>query len=225
MIIVTGASRGLGQAICQKLRNQGREIMGISRQASEIPGQTVACDVSDHAGLKALALEWKKQGKTVEALINAAGVASMNLALTTPERATRKIIETNLIGTIFCCQLFAPLMIRQNAGSIINFSSIAVKLGLKGESIYAASKAGVEGFSRSFAREMADFNITVNCISPGPIQTDLLRGVSPAQIKNITAQQIFPRQFEPEDVCNLVQVLLDPKTRHLTGQVIHVGGA
>ena len=94
----------------------------------------------------------------------------MNLAVTTPPSMTQKLIQTNLAGTIHCCQLFAPLMIRKKAGSIINFSTIAVTLGLKGESIYAASKAGVEGFSRAFAREMADFDIRVNCIAPGTDQ-------------------------------------------------------
>jgi 3-oxoacyl-[acyl-carrier protein] reductase len=83
----------------------------------------------------------------------------MNLAVTTPPAIALNIIQVNLLGTIYCCQNFAPIMLRNKAGSIINFSTIAVTLGLKGESIYAASKAGIEGFTRSFAREMADFNL------------------------------------------------------------------
>jgi 3-oxoacyl-[acyl-carrier protein] reductase len=225
MIIVTGASRGLGRAICGRLRGQGIDVAGLARQPDPEDRNTFACDVTNRAALKALASQWKREGRAVEGLINAAGIAAMNLALTTPESSTRRIIETNLLGTIFCCQLFAPLMLKSGRGAIINFSSIAVALGLKGESVYAASKAGVEGFTRSFAREMADFGVTVNCLAPGPVQTDLLRGVSEAQINKIIEQQIMPRPFSPDDVCDLVELLLDSKARHLTGQVIHVGGA
>jgi 3-oxoacyl-[acyl-carrier protein] reductase len=158
-------------------------------------------------------------------VINAAGIASMNLAVTTPPSMTQKLIQTNLVGTIHCCQLFAPLMIRRKAGSIINFSTIAVALGLKGESIYAASKAGVEGFSRAFAREMADFDIRVNCVAPGPIKTDLLKGVSDEQIEAIVSQQIMPKIFQPGDVCDLCEFLLSPQSKSVSGQVLHVGGA
>ena len=97
-------------------------------------------------------------------------------------------------------------------------------MGLKGESIYAASKAGVEGFTRSFAREMADFNVTVNCIAPGPIDTNLLKGITPEQINKIVSQQIIPRQFSPDSVADLVELLLDSRSNSLSGQVLHVGG-
>ena len=93
----------------------------------------------------------------------------MNMAVTTDQSTVQKLIQTNLVGTINSCQLFAPLMLRNKRGCFINFSTIAVALGLKGESIYAASKSGVEAFSRSFAREMADFNVRVNCIAPGQL--------------------------------------------------------
>ena len=148
----------------------------------------------------------------------------MNLALTTDERTVQRLIQTNLMGTIYCCQLFAPMMLRQKQGCFINFSTIAVALALKGESVYAASKAGVESFSRPFAREMADFNVRVNCIAPGPIRTDLLRGISDLQIKKITSQQIIPNQFQKSDVCDLVELLIDERAASLSGQVLNVGG-
>ena len=107
----------------------------------------------------------------------------------------------------------------------MNFSTIAVSLGLKGESVYAASKAGVEGFTRSFAREMADFNINVNCIAPGPIDTSLLKGITTNQINKIVSQQIIPKQFSPDAICDLVELLLDDRSNSLSGQVLHVGGA
>ena len=162
--------------------------------------------------------------KPVKAFINAAGVASMNMAVTTDESTVQKLVQTNLVGTIYCCQLFAPIMLRQKQGSFINFSTIAVTLALKGESVYAASKAGVESFSRSFAREMADFNVRVNCIAPGPIRTDLLRGITDAQVEKITSQQVIQKQFQKSDVCDLVELLLDEKASSLSGQVFNVGG-
>lgn len=223
MIIVTGASRGLGKAICERLSAGGHEVLGLARSEVQAGFPARICDVTRYEDLRAVAGELR-QGAPIEALVNAAGIASMNLAITTPEQTTRQLIETNLLGTIFSCQAFAPLMLRRKAGRIVNFSTIAVALGLKGESIYVASKAGVEGFSRAFAREMADFGITVNCIAPGPIDTDLLKGVSQQQIAKITEQQILPRRFEPAAVCDLVETLLSPKTQAITGQVLHVGG-
>ena len=168
--------------------------------------------------------EVKRMKKNVTAFINAAGVASMNMAVTTDESTVQKLIQTNLVGTIYCCQLFAPIMLRQKQGSFINFSTIAVALALKGESVYAASKAGVESFSRTFAREMADFNVRVNCIAPGPIRTDLLRGITDTQIEKITSQQVIQKQFQKSNVCDLVELLLDEKASSLSGQVLNVGG-
>jgi 3-oxoacyl-[acyl-carrier protein] reductase len=225
MIVVTGASRGLGKAICERLVKRNVTVLGLARSIKDTPFQSLSCDVSSYESVKAVIQTLKMNGSRVNGLVNAAGIASMNLAVTTPPSATQKLISTNLIGTIYCCQLFAPLMLRNRQGSIINFSSIAVSLGLKGESIYAASKAGVEGFTRSFAREMSDFNVKVNCIAPGPIDTNLLKGITPEQIRKIVSQQIIPKQFTPDSVADLVEILLDSRSESLSGQIFHVGGA
>ena len=135
--------------------------------------------------------------------MNAAGIASLNLAVLTPQEKVESIIRVNLMGTIFSCQAFSPLMILAKYGSIINFSSIAVSLSLSCEAVYAASKAGVESFSRTFAREMSGHGIRINCISPGPIDTALLKGVSEAQISNIIKNQIIQKKFTTSDICNL----------------------
>ena len=224
MIIVTGASRGLGQAITERLIERGEEVIGLARKTSGLKINAIECDVSDYASVKNASKEVKRMKKPVKAFINAAGVASMNMAVTTDESTVQKLIQTNLVGTIYCCQLFAPIMLRQKQGSFINFSTIAVALALKGESVYAASKAGVESFSRTFAREMADFNVRVNCIAPGPIRTDLLRGITDAQIEKITSQQVIQKQFQKSDVCDLIELLLDAKATSLSGQVLNVGG-
>lgn len=225
MIIVTGASRGLGRAICDRLIKNNIDVIGLARNVNKVPFSSISCDVSSYDSVKSVAQRLKKEGAKVVGLINAAGIASMNLAVTTPQSVAQNIINTNLLGTIYCCQLIAPLIIRNKQGSIINFSTIAVALGLKGESIYSASKAGVEGFTRSFAREMADFNIRVNCIAPGPIETSLLKGITPEQINKIVLQQIIPKQFKPESVADLVELLIDSRSNSLSGQVLHVGGA
>ena len=224
MIVVTGASRGLGRSICDRLIEKNIDVFGMARNVNGVPFASMSCDVSSYESVKGVVRQLKRDGVKVTGLVNAAGIASMNLAVTTPQSVSQKIINTNLLGTIYCCQLIAPLMLRAKQGSIINFSTIAVALGLKGESIYAASKAGVEGFTRSFAREMADFNVTVNCIAPGPIDTNLLKGITPEQINKIVSQQIIPRQFSPDSVADLVELLLDSRSNSLSGQVLHVGG-
>ena len=191
MIIVTGANRGMGQAITERLIEKGEDVIGLVRNSSGLKINAIECDVRDYASVKNASKEVKRMKKSIKAFINAAGVASMNMAVTTDESSVQKLIQTNLVGTIYCCQLFAPLMLRQKQGSFINFSTIAVALALRGESVYAASKAGVESFTRTFAREMADFNVRVNCIAPGPIRTDLLRGITDTQIEKIISQQII----------------------------------
>ena len=185
MIVVTGASRGIGKAIKEHLTSKDIEVVGLARHGDPLQ-QILECDVSDHAAVKAVVSDLKQRKAPLAGLVHAAGIASMNLAITTPEHVTRRIVETNLMGTIFTNQLFAPMMVRSGAGRIVNFSTIAVKLGLKGESVYVASKAGVEAFTRAFAREVSAFAITVNCVAPGPIATDLLRGTTEEQIEDIT---------------------------------------
>ena len=167
MILITGASRGLGKAIYDDLKSKGEEVIGLSRKKSS-DSNLLECDVSDDS-IKNCSIEVKKRTNKIYALINAAGMASMNITLATPHSMTKKIIETNLLGAIYTNQIFGPMLIRNKKGRIINFSTLAVKIGLEGEAVYVASKAGVEAFSRSLARELSNFNITVNCIAPGPI--------------------------------------------------------
>ena len=202
MIIVTGANRGMGQAITERLIEKGEDVIGLVRNSSGLKINAIECDVRDYSSVKNASKEVKRMKKSIKAFINVAGVASMNMAVTTDESSVQKLIQTNLVGTIYCCQLFAPLMLRQKQGSFINFSTIAVALALRGESVYAASKAGVESFTRTFAREMADFNVRVNCIAPGPIRTDLLRGITDTQIEKIISQQIIQKQFQKKTLKN-----------------------
>ncbi len=224
MIIVTGTSRGIGRDIALNLSDQGLEVIGLSRSLVPSTFPQFAIDVANYDSIKEFVGNLKSEHKEISALINCAGIASMNLAVLTPSHVTRKIIETNLLGTIFCCQLFSPLLIRNGFGSIINFSTIAVSLNLEGESVYVASKAGVEAFTRVIAKELAGHNIRANCIAPGPIQTSLLSGVSEEQIDKIVQSQIIKKRFSKKDICDIVNLLLSENAKSLTGQVFNVGG-
>lgn len=225
MIVVTGASRGLGRAVSERLVSSGEKVFGLSRTVKNLPFPAVSCDVSNAISVKAAMRLVKATGEQVTGLVNAAGVASMNLALMSPPSQVRSVIEVNLLGTIFCCQAFAPLMVRAKRGRIVNFSSIAVSLGLEGEAVYSASKAGVEAFSRSFAREVSAHGIRVNCIAPGPIDTELIRGVPDEKISKVVARQVVQRQYESSSVCDLVELLLESRAEPISGQTLHVGGA
>jgi len=224
MIIVTGGASGLGAEISKSLRSNGENVITISRRTVVGDMNHVSCDLADYSSLKNAYKRISRINTDVNALINCAGIASMNLAMTTPSHVTERLVKTNLIGTIFANQIFAPLLIKSGGGRIINFSTIAVSIGLKGESIYTATKAGVEAFSRTFANELSNFNITVNCIAPGPIKTSLLNGISDEQIKSIVNRQIIKKQMEPSNVVRMVNLLLSDCSADLTGQVIHVGG-
>ena len=224
MIIVTGGSTGLGKAISEDLRQRGEEVLTLSRREKPQDKNHVSCDITNYHALKEVYLQLSRSDLKIRALVNCAGIASMNLAITTPPSVTEKVIRTNLVGTIFANQVFAPLLIKNKGGRIINFSTIAVHIGLKGESVYVASKAGVEGFSRVFSKELSSFNITVNCIAPGPIKTDLLNGVSDEQIKRIIESQTIKQSMQPSAIAEVVYLLLREESRFITGEVINVGG-
>ena len=224
MIIVTGGSSGLGKAITEHLRQRGDDVVTISRRNDPTDNAHFSCDITNYQSLKKVYLHLSKSGSKISALVNCAGIASMNLAITTPPLVTERVIKTNLIGTIFANQVFAPLLIKNKGGRIINFSTIAVHIGLKGESVYVASKAGVESFSRVFAKELAPFNITVNCIAPGPIKTNLLKGISDVQIQKIIDYQTIKKSMKPAVITDMVTLLLRDESRNITGEVINVGG-
>ncbi len=221
--IVTGASRGIGLEICKQLEKLNYNVIGLSRNA-ESRYVTYSCDVGDSSSVKYVANKIKKNNKEIQVLVNAAGIASMNLALLTPSSLNEKLMQTNYIGTVNSCREFGSLLLRTSNSSIINFSSIAVNLGLKGESAYVASKAAVEAYSFVISKELAPHGVRVNCISPGPIKTSLLSGVSETQIEEIINRQIIKKIFSTSDICDIVSLLIDERAGSLTGQVFHVGG-
>ncbi len=165
-----------------------------------------------------------KRDDSLVGVINAAGIASMNLALGTPAATTARVISVNLLGTIYVSQTVGRFLVRRRGGRIINFSTIAVPLALSGEAVYVASKAGVEAFTRVLAREMADHGVTVNAISPGPIDTRLIAKVDDKKIQAIIDRQMIRRQGTVEDVWNAVEILLSDNASMITGQILSIGG-
>ena len=223
-LLVTGASRGLGRAIAERAIAAGYEVVGLARSAVEAPFPIHACDVADAVAVKAVASALPRE-TPLWGVVNAAGIAAMNLALMTPPATVQRVIATNLMGAIHVSQAFAPALVRAKAGRIIHFSTIAVPLGLAGEAVYVASKAGVEGFSRAFAREVAGFGVTVNCVAPGPIDTDLIAKVPAEAIDRIVRRQVVQRKGTPDDVWNTVAFLLSDEAAMISGQVLAIGGA
>ena len=224
-IIVTGCSSGIGFYLAENLNKFGYQVIGLARNEPKEKYNFIfeKCDVRNLNSVKSFFSKVKKD-TDIYGLLNVAGVAAMNLLVTTPEETINNIINTNLTGTIYCTKEIIPCFVKSKTGRIINFSSFAVKIGLQGESVYVASKAGVEGFTRSIARELAPFNVTVNCISPGPIKTKLTNKVPSSYIDKVIQQQIINKQCTKEDVLKSVKLILNPESDKITGENFVIGG-
>lgn len=224
LVVITGATGGIGSYIAGQAMEAGYEVLGLSRKPGDNQHfQVLQCDITQPGEVTEVFRSLRKAD--LWALVNAAGAAAMNLHLTTPVSTMQRIIACNLLGTMYCSAEAGKILVRRKTGRIINFSTIAVALGLAGESSYVAAKAGVEGFTRAFGREMGIFGITVNAIAPGPVPTRLLAGVPEAKIENLRQRQILQRPIEREDIWNVTSWLLSENSASISGEIFHVGGA
>lgn len=233
--VVTGASRGIGRAIARELAACGARVVAAAR---EDHAADVARDVTAAGGrAEALTLDVTDSGEVerafggivqrlgrIDILVNNAGIARDQLMLRMKRADWDAVIETNLTGAFTCSQLVLKPMIKQKRGRIINISSVVGQSGNPGQANYAASKAGLIGFSKALAREVASRNITVNVVSPGMIETDMTRGISTAAKGDWSADIPLGRIGQPEDVAWAVCFLASDQAAYITGQVLAVNG-
>jgi len=235
--IVTGAGRGIGRAIALRLASQGARIVAISRnpdnaqsvadEISQSHGNDPIChgvDVADGAAVAKLCKQLSGDLPSIDILVNNAGVTRDNLLMRMTAEEWDTVLDTNLKGAFHFVQGLHRQMIRQRSGRIINISSVIGLIGNAGQSNYAASKAGLIGFTKSVARELASRQITVNAVAPGFIETDMTNVLSDDVKKMVLAQVPMGSLGQVEDIAAATAFLASPEARYITGQVLTVDG-
>jgi len=227
-ILITGSRKGIGRYLAEKFLERGHVVFGCSRSECDLTHDLYhhsECDVSNERTVITLVRTIGKSHGGIDVLINNAGVASMNHILSTPGSTARRLMETNFIGTTLFCREVAKLMVRKKIrGKMINFSTVASALSLEGEATYAASKAAVQKFSQVAAKEFAPFGITVNCIGPTPIETDLIKAVPKNKIDLLMDSQAIKRLGTKQDILNVVDFFMAESSDFITAQTIYLGG-
>jgi len=235
--LVTGASRGIGRAIALRLAKDGAKVAlnfaTNSAKAESVKAEIEAAggtailvqgDVSELSVVNELIKRVVDEWGRVDILINNAGITRDNLLLKMSEDDFNRVISTNLKGVFNCTKAVAKLMMKQRGGRIVNMSSVTGLTGNIGQTNYAAAKAGIIGFTKSAARELASRGVTVNAVAPGLINTDMTAALS-EKVKEVMLQQIpAGRMGTPEDVANAVAFLVSDQAAYITGQVLSVDG-
>jgi 3-oxoacyl-[acyl-carrier protein] reductase len=227
LALVTGASRGIGQAIAHELGRQGAKVIGTATSAegaARVPGVGKVLNVRDSAQMDALVAEIEKEHGAIAILVNNAGITKDNLALRMKDADWDEVMETNLRAVFRLSRAVMRGMMKARWGRIINITSVVGAAGNAGQANYAAAKAGVLGMTKSLARELGARNITVNCVAPGFIDTDMTRALSQEQRTALLAQIPLARLGEAADVAAAVAYLASPAAGYVTGNCLHVNG-
>ena len=235
--LVTGATRGIGKAIALELADNGYDIVLNYRNANdelkqtqkEIEEKNVNCflvygDISKFEDCENIAKQAIEEFGRIDVLVNNAGITKDGLIMRMKKEDFESVIDTNLTGTFNMTRNVVPFMIKQKNGRIINLSSVVGITGNAGQTNYSASKAGVIGFTKSLAKEVASRNILVNAIAPGFIETDMTKVLSDNVKEAILNQIPLKRMGEAKEVAKLVKFLVSDDSKYITGQVINVDG-
>lgn len=231
LVIVTGASRGLGLAICRQLLDAGYRVLAVSRSQpaalQELAAQNPALqlETADLAALESiptLCSHWVKQYGRPYALVNNAAVGYDGVLATLHNSEIDTLLKVNLQAPILLCKyLLRPMLLNQR-GRVVNVSSIIARTGFNGLSVYAATKAGLEGFSKSLAREVGKAGITVNCVAPGYMQTEMTQSLQGDKLDSIKRRSPLGRLATPDDAAAAVLYLLSQQAAAITGTVLTV---
>jgi 3-oxoacyl-[acyl-carrier protein] reductase len=232
---VTGASRGIGRAIAQRLANGGATVVCVARGANAdataaaitaAGGVAIAhsADVTDAAAVEALIKQTVEQHGRLDILVSNAGITRDQLMLRMKRADWDDVLATNLTAAFTLCQAALKPMIRQRAGRIVAISSVVGQMGNAGQANYAASKAGLIGFCKALAREVASRQVTVNVVAPGLVETDMTRAITAEAMKDWTSQIPLGRLGLPEEIAAAVGFLASDDAAYITGQVLAVNG-
>jgi 3-oxoacyl-[acyl-carrier protein] reductase len=225
--LVTGASRGIGHAIAAELARQGAKVIGTATSADgagKVPGIGRVLNVRDSAQTDALVEAVQKEFGDILILVNNAGITRDNLALRMKDADWDEVMETNLRAVFRLSRAVMRGMMKARWGRIINITSVVGASGNPGQANYAAAKAAVVGMTKSLAREIGSRNITVNCVAPGFIDTDMTRALPDEQKKALLTQIPLGRLGKVEDIAAAVGYLASPGADYVTGTVLHVNG-
>ncbi len=226
-MVITGTRKGIGRYLAEHYVAKGYKVVGCSRSPVDFElerYQHYELDVADEKAVGKMVRSVMREHGQIDILLNNAGIASMNHFLLTPLSTVERIFQTNFFGTFLFCREVGKAMAKKKYGRIVNFATVAAPLKLEGEAAYAASKAAVANLTQLIAKELAEFNITVNAVGPTPVATDLIRGVSDDKIDDLINTQSIKRMGEYRDISNVTDFLIQPESDFVTGQVIYLGG-
>ena len=234
--LVTGASRGIGQAIAQELGRSGATVIGTSTsqagaaaitesfEAAGLRGVGRSLDVCDSAGVDALIKSIAAEYGPITVLVNNAGITRDNLLMRMKDEEWSDVMDTNLGSIYRVARACIRGMMKARRGRIVNIASVVAATGNAGQANYAAAKAGMVGFTKSLAREVGSRGITVNCIAPGFIDTDMTRSLAEESRASLREQIPTERFGTPEEVAHACAFLASPGAGYITGQTLHVNG-